>query len=283
MTETLTEELDENAPLAAESCEAALRRLVLGQAEALDAALAVFLEGEAPEGPHKARVALRRLTTALEAFQPILRRKGVGALRKAAKRYFRDLGAVRDSDVYTAARAGQAGHARRLAANLALRDKMRARLRKAGVVAFSARARAAVAAESGVFRRSAAAQALRAAPLADHARASLQAAWARCLRHGAALSSLTPEGLHDFRKDMKRLRYLAEFFVPVLPGLAAEPFASDLRAIQDDLGLLTDFAVAHRIEGRLPPARLPPREARALAAAAAGWQRLRATALPWAA
>lgn len=82
------------------TAEAALTALVTGCALDIDRHLAQVMETAAPEGPHKTRVALRRLTTALDAFAPLLRRSAARALRREAKRIFRRLGEVRDVDVY---------------------------------------------------------------------------------------------------------------------------------------------------------------------------------------
>lgn len=261
------------------SCEAALRAIVNQCADALDAELAVFLCSEDPRGPHKARVALRRLTTALDAFAPLLRRKGAARLRREAKALFRALGAVRDADVHTADRADSPGHDDRVRRTLALRAQTRAALREGGAVTYAPRLRSAVAEGSELFRRGE--SRLRAAPIAALAGAALGARWEECRRFGADLGALPPEGRHEFRKEMKALRYLAEFFSALFPALGDEPFRSDFRTLQDALGTLNDYEVALALEGRKPPARLPAREARALAEAEAVWRSLRTGPRPW--
>jgi CHAD domain-containing protein len=266
------------------SCEAAFRSIVLSCAQALDAALAVFLESDDPAGPHKARVALRRLTTALDAFSPILRRKGSAALRSQAKAFFRDLGKVRDSDVHLMKADFDTGAGPRkdlLSRNRRLRDKTRARLRKARTVAFAQILRLAVQQEDGIFRRSPAAQARREAPVSAFAEDAISQAWAVCRGYGTSVKAIPEPGRHDFRKDMKTLRYLAEFFSADLPGLQDTDFLKDFRKMQDALGVLNDFTVALEIEGRKPSDRLPPTVAAALDRAEALWSRLYPAPVPW--
>jgi CHAD domain-containing protein len=60
---------------------------------------------------------------------------------------------------------------------------------------------------------------------------------------GALYEQLGQDGeiLHDLRKQIKRVRYQAEFWVEECPAL--EPFIKDFKAIQDLLGQLQDCAV----------------------------------------
>ncbi len=263
------------------SCEAAFLAIVTHCAEDTNAALAVFLETDDERGPHKARVALRRLTSCLDAFSPILRRKPARRLRKLAKRLFRALGQVRDSDVYVSGKQGQKGHAVRLAANLRLREALRARLRKDRAVAVPARVVAAVQPGAGAYRSSARAVAVRQGPIRDLARAALQEAWARCATYGVSVRAISADDLHDFRKDMKTLRYLADFFTPLFPLLDGEPFQTDFRTIQDSLGFLNDARVALEVEGRKPGKKPLPAVKAEMDRAELAWSRLVAAPAPW--
>lgn len=268
-------------PSADDSCEGSFAAIALASAQAMDAALAVFLDSDDAAGPHKTRVALRRLTTALDAFHPILRRKRAARLRAQAKRIFRLLGRVRDSDVHLE-QAGDGGRAKdRVARNRQLRDDVRARLRKDRAVAFPNELRRAVQPGGDLFRRSPAARNRRAAPVVALAAQILDAAWHRCLAYGPSVRAIPENARHNFRKDMKTLRYLAEFFSDHLPALQEDPFRKDLRAIQDALGVLNDHAVALQIEGRKGEGPLPPRIAAALRDAERLWSRMAASVPPW--
>mgnify|MGYP000591368344 CR=1 FL=1 len=65
--------------------ESAFRLLVARCCAEVDRQIAQFLEQDHPEGAHKARVALRRLTTTLDAFRHILKRKGYAAERALSR------------------------------------------------------------------------------------------------------------------------------------------------------------------------------------------------------
>lgn len=262
-------------------CEHAFRRIVAGCLEDFDTALAEVMASDDPRGPHKARVALRRLTTALDVFAPILRRKQMARVRNAAKRLFRALGELRDSDVFNAAHVDQPGHKDRLRRNASLRDKVRRSLQSAKADSFAAMLHAAIAPDGPIWRRKSRALQMRAAPLGAFAAGMLRQVWARCQQHGASVSAMGPDVRHDFRKDLKSLRYLSEFFTPLFPALAQEPFRSDFRDIQDALGILNDFAVAQLLAGRKMPHVLPVPQTRALVAAETIWLRLSSTPRPW--
>ena len=77
----------------------ALRRLIRAGALAFARHLAQLMTSDDPEGPHKARVALRRLRAAFTAFRPILRapvyRRQTATLRNLG----REIGLLRDADV----------------------------------------------------------------------------------------------------------------------------------------------------------------------------------------
>jgi CHAD domain-containing protein len=122
---------------------------------------------------------------------------------------------------------------------------------------------------------------MRAAGLGGYAATMLGQVWADCQRHGPSVSGMTPEQRHDFRKDLKTMRYLAEFFAPLFPGLSQDPFRSDFRDIQDALGTLNDWEVALALEGAPRPAVMPAKQTRAMVAAEAIWLRLCSTPLPW--
>ncbi len=267
--------------LAADTCEAGFRQIALSCAQSIDAALVLFRETDDPAGPHKARVALRRLTTALDAFEPILRREAAADLRDMAKTIFRELGKLRDSDVHLATATRDTTAKDRLARNQKLRHKARSRLAKPRIAGFAQALRLAVAVDGPVFRRSGVAQARRNGPLAGFAGEILSASWQACRAYGPSVRAIPDTKRHEFRKDMKTMRYLAEFFAAAFPRLQDDSFHDDFRDIQDALGDLNDFFVALALERRKLPAELPPPADAALARADAIWARLYASRAPW--
>ena len=61
---------------------------------------------------------------------------------------------------------------------------------------------------------------------------------------GQHLADLTIEQRHELRKDLKKLRYPAEFFASLFDGKGAKKFFAGLTDLQDDLGGLNDVATA---------------------------------------
>ncbi len=264
------------------TCEAELRRLCSDACVALDEALVLFLSSDDVRGPHKARVALRRLTTCLDAFAPLLRSKPLSMLRGKAKTLFRKLGKVRDSDVYAADRADQPGQPTRLRQNMRLRETIRTRLRNDKAARFSQHLMSALSPGGLLFRRRPRAIALRHAPVRAFAAGLLQSLWSASLSWGPSVAAMSPSKRHQFRKTVKSLRYSIEFFSGHLSDWNMGVFRSDLRDLQDALGVLNDFDMALEIEGKNSPKSLPPREAMALAAAETLWSGLSKADLPWA-
>lgn len=271
----------DRSPAREATCEAELRRLCLAATAALDEGLSLLMAGDDPRGPHKARVALRRLTTCLDAFAPLLRQKPMAATRRRGKALFRALGLVRDSDVYTEARAAQPGHAGRLKQNGRMRKALRERLAKDGVGRFQQQLLADIAPEGGLWRQGRKARALRAAPVTGFAAGFLQRIWQESTDFGPSVDALPPGRRHEFRKKLKSLRYACEFFFELAPGPEMVSFLDRLRPLQDALGVLNDFDVALAFEGRKRPRTLPARQAQALADAEALWAGLIVTGAPW--
>lgn len=77
----------------------------------------------------------------------------------------------------------------------------------------------------------------------------------RVKRHGRSLDHLDDQHLHALRKDAKKLRYAAEFFVSLYPGRKArrrlDAFLERIGELQDDLGRLNDAATAPLLLERL--------------------------------
>lgn len=263
------------------SCEDALDIIVAGCASDLDVHLGQFMRTPAPEGPHKARVALRRLTTALDAFGNVLKRKRTAKIRRDAKAMFRMLGEVRDADVYLARQSGNPGGlagAETLSAEVdALRHRIRKALQKEGAVGF---AQDVVQQIKGgrLFRDGAAGRTARVANVAILAAKAVGDAADACFAHGDDISHMNAVDRHEFRKDLKSLRYLSEFFVHLWPGAVAVRFLDEMQALQNELGALNDIANLRKREGRSDAH--ADEEADALRRADAVWDRLSRTK-PW--
>ncbi len=88
---------------------------------------------------------------------------------------------------------------------------------------------------------------------------------------------------HSFRKDLKTFRYLSEFFLPLWCLSPASAHHSTMKAMQDELGVLTDIATMRRA---VPPEATTRSEqdqktADALIAADLLWRKLAAQETWW--
>lgn len=225
------------------SAEAALRHILQSCCAEIDGHLALVLERDDGAGPHKARVWLRRCVTALDAFAPVLKRKATAELRAEAKAIFRVLGKLRDHEVMLAGFPEGERSAKLEAETARLRMKVRLRLRECDAILFPPFLSRRIG-DGSLFRRGARAQGLRAGPVGPIAAQALDAAWARCCKRGDGIDGLRAAALHGFRKDLKTLRYLSEFFAPFLTAEGAAAFRAEMQRMQDLLGVATDAQVA---------------------------------------
>ncbi|HEX9856939.1 MAG TPA: CHAD domain-containing protein, partial [Paracoccaceae bacterium] len=77
--------------------------------------------------------------------------------------------------------------------------------------------------------------------LAGHA---LDRAWGDCCSHGSKIAGMTDTYRHEFRKNLKSLRYLCDFFVPLWPDDGQTRFLRGVHDLQDALGTLNDLTMA---------------------------------------
>jgi CHAD domain-containing protein len=249
-----------------------VRQTALACLDAFEAARARTMNSDDPEGPHKARVALRRLRALVKGARPILRHRASRPMVAEAKALFSILGQQRDADVRAMAEAATDPDE-----PARLRPKTRAALDAADAAGFAARWGAVM--EGGRWqRRGRRARRWRrgnAFALAQHA---LDRAYAEVRDHGPRLSRMDPDTRHDLRKTLKTFRYLTEFAAPLRSGRKPQAALDRLRRMQDLLGTLTDLQMI-RADGDLS-AKQKSDEAMALDAAEAEWRHLR-RARPW--
>lgn len=260
-------ELTESMP-----AEVALARIVAVCANAFDQRLAQMMTSDDPEGPHRARVALRRLRSALDGFAPLIDGKARKAVETEARQLFRLIGKVRDADVLLHHLSDADDRPDRQAAADRRRSEIREALRQAGAGSFRDRTMQRTR-EDGWFRTGARGRGWRLAPVRKIARRALDRAWEDCTAHGRRLQKMSVADRHDLRKDLKTLRYLGEFFGPLWPGAEQERFLDRMRALQDALGALNDLSLLDT-GGAKPDA---ARAGALLKAAQAEWRALRKT------
>ena len=203
-----------------------------------------------PEAIHQARVATRRLRSALSIYAPVTPFAELADTAAAVKRCASTLGAARDWDVFLAGTGASLAKMRGRDPRISLLLRAAARRRDATY------AELADYLDGPDFRHLelslGAATVLRPwdAGSPPHAQTGpfaltvLTRRLKRIRRRGREIDALSIEMLHELRKDCKRLRYAAEFFAPAFPAKRTRPFLRWLSALQEELGNLNDNAAS---------------------------------------
>jgi triphosphatase len=215
----------------------------------------VLLREPDPDALHQARIALRRLRSALSLFGPTLRGKDYQRLRDELGWLAGRLGDARTLDVALAGEAAAAAD-----------GLLRVRLLKARGKAYDRVASAlasdrvrrlmldlALWMETGAWRfRERSGREI--GPLAVR---QLERQWRKVRRHAAGIGEAADDERHRLRLDIKKLRYSAEF----LAGLCGkrprqvrrDRFIAALKDLQDRLGDLNDSEASAAMTARLAP------------------------------
>jgi inorganic triphosphatase YgiF len=208
-----------------------------------------------PEYVHQARVALRRLRSAIKVFAPILPEAFVSIWGSAWRALAGALGDARNWDVFvaetlppiltafpddrTSLRLDAAGRANAANARTTLKRLLALPEYPRLVLEFTA----------AVFELD---DCETPGSLADFARDSLAHRARRAARLARAHASLSDIQRHALRIRFKKLRYTLEFFASLLPARRLRPYAAALAQLQDELGLINDHVTAIDLVSRLP-------------------------------
>lgn len=220
----------------------------------------VLLEVRDPDALHQARVAIRRLRSALSLFRPALRGRDYQHLREELRWFARQLGDARNLDVLIArAASDEALRAALLPLRERAYDQVGATLRSERAQALILRLSLWI--ELGEWR----ARKRAAHDLGVLAAEQLERQWKRIARRGDGLDGLDAEDRHSLRIAVKKLRYAAEFMAPLYTAkplsVRRDAFLVALKALQERLGDLNDAWTAEGLAARLP-AELRPALAR---------------------
>lgn len=221
---------------------------------------------------HQARVAIRRLRSALFLFKPMLAPERTASFQAELKWLAGVLGEARDLDV------------------LVDRDEAEALREPLAKVQAEAHDRAVQWLHSARVRglmidlvewltlADGHDPTVRDAPASELAARRLRKLRRRIARDGDHMEKLSDEARHAVRKDAKKLRYASEFFAGLFDGKKQRRrqrhFVAALEEMQDGLGALNDLVSApailarHGLSAQSEPAR--PRKRRKLLAASAG-------------
>lgn len=215
----------------------------------------LLLATQGAEPLHQARVALRRLRSALTIFRPMLGDSGM-ALQGELRWLAGALGSARDLDVLSSRTPGGPMQGRIRAARDAAHEE-------AANCLESDRARSLMLDLAEWIERGGwtADPAIRDGAATDFAAAALSRLSRKVRKRGRRLTQLDDEARHDLRKTAKKLRYAADFFDPLFRDRhpkSRKRFVKALETLQDHLGHLNDLATAPLVLERLG---LPPTDA----------------------
>jgi inorganic triphosphatase YgiF len=239
-------------------------------------------DGRDAEGIHQLRVSLRRLRAAFDLMRTAGPLSRLDALRSEAKWLAQGLSAARDWDIFRnntlpeIASAcpsivgfdtlGEVAEQRRADAYRKVRYVLADRRCTSFILGLGAWI------ETRGWRSDSPPESLGqlAGPAASFARQLLSAQHAKVLKRGRHFKSLEPDERHRLRLAVKKLRYVAEFLLPLSgPRKAAKRFADKLADFQEELGAYNDMAVTAKLLAGLGTASLGAGQA---TAAITGWQ-----------
>ncbi|WP_242123241.1 CHAD domain-containing protein [Sphingobium sp. Sx8-8] len=241
---------------------------------------ALLFDHYEPRALHQARVAIRRLRSALSLFRPLLADADLARFQGELKWLAGMLGEARNLDVL-AERIGAKELRQRLET---VRTEAHERV---GQWLQSARVRALMIDLAewlalGAVRDE--------GPAADFAAKRLRKLHRRIAKEGSHLERLSDAARHEVRKDAKKLRYGSEFFAGLFAGRKQRRrqarFIAALEKMQEGLGTLNDLVSApeilarHGLDGGDAVA-VPPKKKRKLLSATAGAQETLAQARPF--
>lgn len=204
------------------------------------------------EGPHQLRVGLRRLRSAFSIFGPALRSAETARLNAEARWLGQEVGRLRDFDVLTGdivAREatlhpdepGFAAVAEALKnKSSAERLRLRETLKGERVTRFLFDLARLVETRGWLVPADFEQTQRLARPAIDMAAHALAKRWKRTCARARDLDTLTVEERHELRKELKKLRYAAEFLSSLFPGKRIAAFLKRLRKLQNVFGELND-------------------------------------------
>lgn len=202
-----------------------------------------------PEYVHQARVALRRLRSAIKLFTPVLPPDFVAAYGEIWRTLASALGDARNWDVFleeTLPPIRSAFPKSRDVTRLnreGLRRARRARKAVTSLITFPEYPRLITEFTAAVFALSDTLP----IGLKEFAQTQLSSNAKQARKLAKRPTELLPDERHKMRIRFKRLRYTLEFFAPLLPNKRLTPYLSALNQLQDELGLINDHVTAETL------------------------------------
>ena len=205
--------------------------------------------GEDTEFVHQARVALRRLRSAIKLFSPVLPPEFVNAYGQTWQTLASALGDARNWDVFLEETLPPIQRAfpddkdiRRLRKAAQTRAKA-ARKSAVGLLAVNEYPRLMLEFTAAVYTLGDTLP----NPLKDYAREQIARHARKARKLARRHAEMTAAERHRLRIACKKLRYTLEFFTPLLPPRRLKPYLAALGRLQDELGLINDHVTAETL------------------------------------
>ncbi|MBI2276768.1 MAG: CHAD domain-containing protein [Dechloromonas sp.] len=227
----------------------AFRSIALGCLEHFQRNEKGLLTGDDPEFVHQARVALRRLRSAIKLFAPVLPPEFVNAYGQTWQTLASALGDARNWDVFLTETLPPIQAAfpdnrdlKRLR-NEAKRRAKGARQATTRLLAVNEYPRLLIEFTSAIYALSDTLP----QPLTEFAERRVRTRTRSVRKLVAQHATLTPTERHRMRIGFKKLRYALEFFEPLLAGKHPKTYQAALTQLQDELGLINDHITAETL------------------------------------
>ena len=215
--------------------------------------------GQNPEYMHQARIAVRRLRSALRLFGVVLPPEALVDVMSELRWLMGYLGPARDWDVFVTQTlpqiAEQLPDNRALARLQADAAGLRAARRQAALEAVLSQRYTRLVLTLGLQLARQAEPPGGPVTLGELATQTLTRQHKYVRRKGRRHAALNTAERHALRIAAKKLRYAAEFFAGIYPHKHARLYLAALAALQDVLGALNDAAVTQRLLAELPAPR----------------------------
>ncbi|MBZ9655298.1 CYTH and CHAD domain-containing protein [Phyllobacterium lublinensis] len=261
-----------------------IAKLLSGCQQQILANLCAAQSGREPEGIHQLRVALRRLRTALYLIRRDLKSPLLQALDADARRFAQRLGPARNWDVFVnetlptieKADLSPIAFSALREASEPFREKGHHAVRESLGDPQTNRflLRLGLAIEQRGWRNDIASESLAilAEPMTKFASRALDGLEHKALERGRKFSHLHPQERHKLRITLKKLRYAAEFFLPLYADQgAANKYLKQLSRLQDILGEANDIITSRALLSDVSQSSQHPAVHRAIGAVI-GWQ-----------
>ncbi len=267
-----------------DNADAAIAAILGNTYRQLLANLAPVAAQSGPEGVHQMRVSLRRLRSALSVLKREIASPAFVSIGQEAKRLGHVLGPARNWDVFITQTApeietdglGDAGlpALRKAAEPFQARSyvAVQERLADPQTCRFLLSFGALIERRGWRSGLPSEAMAVLAEPADDFAGRVLTRTHRQALKRGRGFGRLHPEQRHQLRLALKKLRYTAEFFLPLHDGAAARRYLGRLSRLQEALGLANDAATTQHLLAELRAGKAPGPELHFAAGAVHGWQ-----------